>query len=168
MTRTRTRRMRGVGIGAIAAGIAAICLPPDLAAQERNLDIILLAGANQVVLQRTNEKAKATEPVGLGTPSAVAPRSGTVPVFVPRSRKGAPANRIGGATRSREKPVEIRILVPEFDEAALKLAAQPNLHWHLSADTAYPVNFTLIDQEAIEPISRTSPRRRALAARRRT
>lgn len=152
MTRMRTRRMRGVSIGAIAVGIAAIGLPPDLAAQQRNLGVIVLAGTNQVVLQRTIEKAGTTGPVGSGTPAAVAPRPSTVPVWVPRIREGAPASRIGGATRAREKPVTIQILVPEVDEAALTLAAQPNLHWHLSSDTTYPVNFTLIDPEAIDPI----------------
>jgi hypothetical protein len=144
--------MRNVGFGAIAAGFAAICLPPDLAAQETNLDIIVLAGTNQVVLQRKVDKVKTTAPVASGIPSAVAPQPGSVPVWVPRIREGAPASRIGGATRAREKPVEFKILVPEVDEAALTLAAQPNLHWHLSEDTKHSVNFTLIDPEAIDPI----------------
>ena len=133
-------------------GITTICLPPDLAAQETNLGIIVLAGTNQVVLQRTTDKVKAPAPVASGTPAAVKPQSNAIPVWVPQIREGAPASRIGGATRAREKPVTIQILVPEVDEAALTLVAQPNLHWHLSADTTHPVNFTLIDPEAIEPI----------------
>ncbi|MBW2293177.1 MAG: DUF928 domain-containing protein [Deltaproteobacteria bacterium] len=144
--------MRSLSMGAIAVGIATVCLPPDLAAQETNLGIIVLAGTNQVMLQRTVEKTKTTAPVESGTPAAVAPQPNVIPVWVPRIREGAPASRIGGATRAREKPVTIQILVPEVDEAALTLAAQPNLHWHLSTDTTYPVNFTLIDPEAIEPV----------------
>jgi len=154
MTRTRTRRTRrtrGLTTGAIAAGIAILCMPPDLAAQDGDLGI-MLAGTNQVVPSLSTGTVSATESVGAGTPSAIAPRPGAVPVWVPRMREGVPASRVGGATRAREKPVTIQTLVPEIDEAALTLAAAPSLHWHLSADTTHPVNFTLIDPDAIDPI----------------
>lgn len=147
-----TTRIRGHSIGAITAAMATICLPLSLAAQQTNLGIIVLAGTNQAVLQRTIAPVKATEPVGSGPPPAVFLQPSMVPVFVPRIRHGAPASRIGGATRGREKAVTIATLVPEFDEAALTLAAQPNLHWHLSTDTTHPVNFTLIDPDAIDPM----------------
>lgn len=152
MTTNTTRRMRGLTIGAIAVGIAVMCLPPDLAAQERNPGSVLLVASNQVVLQNTTDTANATKSLGAGIPSAVATQRGTVPVWVPRVGEGAPAVRIGGATRARGKPVTIQVLVPEVDEAALTLAAQPNLHWHLSADTTYAVNFTLTAPGTIDPI----------------
>ncbi len=74
------------------------------------------------------------------------------PVWIPQVRRGAPAARVGGASRAKATPVEIRVLVPRIDEAAVTLSPEPTLHWHLSRSTGFPVNFTLISPETIDPL----------------
>ncbi len=74
------------------------------------------------------------------------------PVFVPRSGRGKPAARIGGASRGSEGAPAIRALVPRFDDDALTLAEQPVLYWHLSVDTPHGLNITLVDPLAIDPV----------------
>lgn len=67
-----------------------------------------------------------------------------MPVFVPPNM-GAPAARLGGATRSAgnsEFP-NIEVLVPE--ETGLTLREQPVLYWYLAATTDAPVEFVLRD-----------------------
>ncbi len=83
--------------------------------------------------------------------SARATATTAPPVFVPRSR-GAPAGRVGGATRQGALDLIVSALVPEFDDAALCQSEQPVLYWHLSKGTSFPVNFTLSDLEAMDPM----------------
>jgi hypothetical protein len=85
-------------------------------------------------------------------PTDRAPNAATGLVFVPRSKRGAPAARVGGGSRAAGEALEVRALVPEFDDAALTLIEQPKLYWDLSADTDYAVSFTLIDPDAIDPL----------------
>ncbi len=75
-----------------------------------------------------------------------------MPIFVPRTSRGAPASRIGGASRAVGDSLVIRVLVPQIDEAALTLSEQPVLPWSLSRSTPHAVNFTLIDPERVEPL----------------
>ena len=74
------------------------------------------------------------------------------PVFIPRTSRGAPAARIGGASRSGSPGLVVLALVPQHDGAALTTTAQPTLYWHLSKPTEHAVNFTLIEPDAIDPI----------------
>jgi hypothetical protein len=74
------------------------------------------------------------------------------PVFVPRTSRGAPAARIGGASRSGSPGLTVLALVPEFDGAAVTVAAQPTFYWHLSESTGHVVNFTLVKPDAVDPI----------------
>lgn len=122
-------------------------------AQKLKPGVIVLASTSQVLLQRSVHAAAIPGEVDSSPQAAATPAVSAAPVlFVPRIRRGAPAFRIGGATRGRTKAVTIQTLVPEIDEAALTLAAQPNLHWYLSADTPHSVNFTLLDPDEIEPL----------------
>jgi hypothetical protein len=94
-------------------------------------------------------------PVGAKTTrdaGAESPQAARLPVFVPRSNRGAPALRIGGASRGVGQGLRVRVLVPEYDEAALTLSEQPTLPWHLSNSTRHPVNFTLVDPSQVEPL----------------
>jgi hypothetical protein len=75
-----------------------------------------------------------------------------MPIFVPRTTRGAPAARVGGASRSKGGEIVVRALVPRTDDAALTLAVAPTLYWHLSGDTTHAVNFTLTDPDEIDPI----------------
>lgn len=138
-------------VGSIATLLATVSISLAAAAQQAKPGIIILASTSQVLLQYS---AQGAAPGGIesSTTAVAIPPVNSAPVFVPRIRRGAPAYRIGGATRGRTTEVTIQTLVPEIDEAALTLAAQPNLHWHLSAATPHAVNFTLLDPELIEPM----------------
>jgi hypothetical protein len=129
-----------------------IVLPYQANADEPSAGVILLAGTSNDAEKRSAEKKEHTKAVQAPTPAVSVSPPAQPPVWVPRVRRGAPASRIGGATRSRNKAVTIRTLVPEVDEAALTLAAQPQLYWHLSPRTTHPVNFTLLDPDATDPI----------------
>lgn len=123
------------------------------AQKQEKPSIIVLASTSQVQLQRAVEGVAIPGEIESSPQATVTPSVNSAPpVFVPRIRRGAPAYRIGGATRSFNAEVTIQTLVPEIDEAALTLAAQPNFHWHLSADTPHSVNFTLLDPDLIEPM----------------
>jgi len=73
-------------------------------------------------------------------------------LWSPRTDRGVPALREGGATRGSDRGLVVITLVPQIDEAALTMSDQPVLHWYLSGDTADPVAFTLIDPDAVDPI----------------
>ena len=138
-------------VGSIATLLATTSISFAAAAQQAKPGIIVLASTSQVLLQRSAEGA-APGGIESSTQAAAIPHVNSAPVWVPRIRRGAPANRIGGATRGRNTEVTNQTLVPAIDEAALTLAAQPNLHWHLSADTPHAVNFSLLDPDRIEPM----------------
>lgn len=129
-----------------------IVLPYQADAVEPSPGVILLAGASNDTEKQSAAKKELTKAVQAPTPAVSVPPPAQPPVWVPRVRRGAPASRVGGATRSRSKAVTIRTLVPEVDEAALTMAAQPQLYWHLSPRTTDPVNFTLLDPDATDPI----------------
>jgi hypothetical protein len=130
----------------------AIVWPRLVQADEPPPGVILLADASKDTLELSAAKEKKDIAVQPRTPEGSLPSHGQLPVWVPRVRQGAPASRVGGATRGRDKTVTIQTLVPEVDEAALTLAAQPQLYWHLSSETTHVVNFTLLDPSAADPM----------------
>jgi hypothetical protein len=157
MERTRRDIRRTAVLLTTVISMAATFALPQLAgagsgADEAPSSVILLADTGQGVLRPSAAREKQSETIQSPTPPVSAPLPDSTPVWVPRIRVGAPASRVGGATRARQKAVTIQTLVPEVDEAALTLAAQPKLYWHLSAETSHPVNFTLIDANATDPI----------------
>ena len=121
-------------------------------ADEANLRLIQLASASELEPERRASKEKVVKAPEERSPGVSVSPPAQAPIWVPRIRHGAPASRIGGATRSQSESVTIRTLVPEVDEAALTLAAQPQLYWHLSPGTTHSVNFTLLDPDATDPI----------------
>ena len=74
----------------------------------------------------------------------------TMPVYKPPLR-GAPVGRVGGGTRGvgSELPV-LAALVPEH--VGLTAQEQPSLYWYLSKLTNCFVEFTLIDDQSIQPL----------------
>jgi len=73
-----------------------------------------------------------------------------IPVYKPPLR-GAPVGRVGGGTRGAgtEMPI-LAALVPEH--TGLTFKEQPSLYWYLSKPTDYLVEFTLIDEQSIQPL----------------
>jgi hypothetical protein len=73
-----------------------------------------------------------------------------VPSYRPPLR-GAPASRIGGAHRGGEgEDWTLVVLAPEH--TGLTTAEQPILYWYTSQDVDQPVELTLIEDGAIDPI----------------
>lgn len=119
---------------------------------------LLAAGASA---DHHDEKASNSEDEGKSTETAVtAPVSeplmiAAMPVFVPPNM-GAPAARLGGATRSvgsHEFP-NIEVLVPET--TGLTLREQPVLYWYLASTTDAPIEFVLRDLGAEENLVETT------------
>jgi Domain of Unknown Function (DUF928) len=88
------------------------------------------------------------------------PKSGTqtttatAPVYKPPLR-GAPSGRVGGGTRSgnaRDMFV-LSALVPA--DSGLTISEQPALYWFISSATTLPVEVTISDPRAIQPILET-------------
>ena len=72
------------------------------------------------------------------------------PLYRPPQR-GAPGGRVGGGTRGPSMAFPLLwALVP--DHVGLSTDAQPQLVWYLSKATAYPLEFTVIDETGVTPI----------------
>ncbi|KPK21070.1 MAG: hypothetical protein AMK69_22655 [Nitrospira bacterium SG8_3] len=75
------------------------------------------------------------------------------PLYRPPQR-GAPGGRVGGGTRGPSMAFPLLwALVP--DHVGLSTEAQPQLVWYLSKATAYPLEFTVIDETGVTPILET-------------
>jgi len=98
-----------------------------------------------------SSKLEGNGEVGQEAQSKSEQRAKAVPEWLPR-RTGTRAARVGGATRGTRQDLTVYALVPQYDDAALTIAAQPTLYWHVSEATSYSVNFTLIDPNAIDPL----------------
>ena len=66
-------------------------------------------------------------------------------------QRGAPGGRVGGGTRGPSMGLPLMwALVP--DHVGLSAEVQPRLVWYLSKATAYPLEFTVIDETGVTPI----------------
>ena len=75
------------------------------------------------------------------------------PAYKPPLR-GAPGGRVGGGTRGTPGSMFIlSVLVP--DHTGLTLKEQPSLFWFISGDTSLPVELTISDPNASEPLLET-------------
>lgn len=76
------------------------------------------------------------------------------PVYLPPIR-GAPVGRVAGGTRGilDEYPSLLCVISP--DHTALTLLNQPQLHWFLREATTYPIELTVIEDQAIHPLLET-------------
>jgi hypothetical protein len=124
---------------------------PGLADSAHAVVVVASAsGAHEVQAPATSkDRAAGTDQSEAAPPS---PKASQPVVWAPRTRRGAPAARMGGASRRAGSQLVVLALVPEIDEAALTLREQPSVHWHLSDDSPHAVNFTLLDPNAIDPI----------------
>jgi hypothetical protein len=72
------------------------------------------------------------------------------PLYQP-PRRGAPGGRVGGGTRGPSPGLPLLYaLVP--DHVAVTAEEQPPLVWYLSKDTAFPLEFTVVESMGVEPI----------------
>jgi hypothetical protein len=144
-------RHLGIALGTVFGTFCMAGSPPTVLASEVELGsptYLVANGPVQAVEEGNGVKGKDLPPVGARSKSDQA----TGPIFVPRTNRGAPASRIGGASRSGDESLVVLALVPQYDEAALTASAQPTFYWHLSQGTTHAVNFTLIDPDGYAPI----------------
>jgi hypothetical protein len=74
----------------------------------------------------------------------------SMPVYKPPLR-GAPGGRIGGGSRGVEKELTApSVLAP--DHVGLTFQEQPNLYWYLPKSTSYPIEVTIIEDQAVYPL----------------
>jgi hypothetical protein len=66
-------------------------------------------------------------------------------------RRGAPGGRVGGGTRGiKDELITLYVLAP--DHVGLTVQTQPTLYWYLSKLTQYPLEVTVIEDQAVYPI----------------
>ena len=96
---------------------------------------------------------RSDEPKTSGQQKSAAPADESSPVYKPPLR-GAPGWRVGGGTRGTPGSMFIlSVLVP--DHTGLTLKEQPSLFWFISGDTSLPVELTISDPNASEPLLET-------------
>lgn len=65
--------------------------------------------------------------------------------------RGKPGNRVGGGTRGPDSDVPfLASLVP--DHTGLTIHSQPTFYWYISQPSAHGIEFTLINEQCIEPV----------------
>lgn len=114
--------------------------------------LVAVAGSAGAGEDEANEKTKRTESVNV----AAAPPSFELPQYVPAQR-GRPARTVGGATRSvGDRTPGLYALVP--DHVGQTVSSQPSLFWYIDGtpSAATRMQFTLIDEESIEPRVQTT------------
>ena len=81
-------------------------------------------------------------------------RSNTGPVYMPPIR-GAPVGRVAGGSRGipGEYPSLLCVISP--NHTAMTIHNQPDLYWFLREITVHPVEFTIIEEQAIYPLLET-------------
>ncbi|MCI0406999.1 MAG: DUF928 domain-containing protein [Acidobacteria bacterium] len=101
----------------------------------------------------SEEKREAPQPQP-GEAQAKAPAATVAaPVYKPPLR-GAPYGRVGGGTRGSEREVFVlSVLAP--DHSGLTVTEQPFLYWFISSVTSSPVELTVMDPRATQPVLET-------------
>jgi hypothetical protein len=97
---------------------------------------------------------KAAPSTDLGRKEEVPQAPGDTPIYKPPVR-GAPGGRLGGGTRGvGDGSLYLSALAPEH--TGLTALEQPSLYWFLSEPSKYPVEFTLIEAQAVKPLVETA------------
>jgi hypothetical protein len=74
----------------------------------------------------------------------------SMPIYIP-PRRGAPVGRVGGGTRGITfELITLFVLVP--DHVGLTVQEQPTLYWYLSKPVHFPIEVTIIEDQAIYPL----------------
>jgi hypothetical protein len=81
-------------------------------------------------------------------------KAAPAPLYKPPLR-GAPGGRVGGGTRGAPGRDIFVLSVLAPDHTGLTTKEQPSLFWFISADTSLPVELTVSDPNATEPLLET-------------
>ena len=107
----------------------------------------LVSLANILVLSPLAAESQTRAPAPPAGSQVSSPPS---PVYTPPLR-GAPGGRIGGGTRGvGGEDLRVSVLVP--DDRALTASEQPTLYWFISRAPRLPVEITVVDTGAVEPV----------------
>lgn len=93
-----------------------------------------------------------------GSPASLANVSGEaadrdMPVYKPRKYTGEQGRVDGGFRGGKEGEPVLKVLAP-YDHVGETLHKSPALYWYLSQPTSHPIDFTLEDSRAWEPVLR--------------
>lgn len=81
-------------------------------------------------------------------------KAAPAPMYKPPLR-GAPGGRVGGGTRGAPGRDIFVLSVLAPDHTGLTVREQPSLFWFISSDTSLPVELTIVDPNATEPVLET-------------
>jgi uncharacterized protein DUF928 len=84
-------------------------------------------------------------------PKRESQRAAAAPVYKPPLR-GAPGGRVGGGTRGTQERDIFVLSVLAPDHTGLTTHEQPSLFWVISTPTTLPVELTIVDPKAVEPL----------------
>ena len=119
---------------------------PPLPARLSSITFALLLGISVHCHAASDEQS----PAGSESASGDAPTTTALLKYTPPKR-GAPATRIGGGTRSSSHALlTLTALAPNHTGFTAK--DKPTLYWHLSMSINIPVEITLTVEEAVEPL----------------
>lgn len=76
---------------------------------------------------------------------------GKTPVYRPPMR-GAPAGRVGGGTRGATERESFALLVLTPEHIGYTSKEQPCLYWFISKPARHPVEMTITERKAVEPL----------------
>jgi len=106
---------------------------------------LLLWPANGPAQESSDQKTKS---------ATASVTSSAKPVYKP-PRRGAPGGRIGGGTRGPgDETPALSVIAPEH--TGLTSRESPALYWYISDLPKYPLEFTVIEEQAVKPIVETT------------
>jgi hypothetical protein len=97
-------------------------------------------------------KEPASPPQGLENPEPPSVQNPAMPLY--RAPKGSvPGGRLKGGIRAGKDVPVLQVLAP--NHVGLTRQRQPVLYWYISKVSKYPIEFTLVDSRAMEPLIET-------------
>ena len=100
------------------------------------------------------DDSSAAQPAHADAQAKASTRTVSVPLYTPPLR-GAPEGRLRGGSRGTGRdPLVLTVLAP--DHRGLTVHEQPSLYWFVSSGTSLPVELTLTDPRAAQPVLETS------------
>ena len=125
--------------------------------------LLAALGVTAAELKQTDEKsasapaeqaaAEEVKPVGAPAPVSAPPSVATGGVVYKPPKLGKPAHTVGGGSRGTSDKVPMLFVVTP-DHVGQTTSAQPSLFWYIDQvpDASIRIEFTLLDEESIEPL----------------
>ena len=137
--------MKSPKLAVLAAATLLVALGVSAAEPEQTAEESGSAPAEQASAEKSRQEG-APEPVSARPPAA----NGVV--YQPPAR-GRPTHTVGGATRGTGDKVPVLFVVTP-DHVGQTTSAQPSLFWYVDRvpDASVRIEFTLLDEESIEPL----------------